>query len=107
MAGVDDLVEGSPQRVIEQSGVPDPAAVGVGTDGVDLALEVEADLIVNSTVPLAHHPVTIKALQAGVTVLGVKPVTETLPEALRLVAHEALTGTTFMLYQTSQIFRQV
>src|SRR5699024_11182650 len=106
LAGVADLVEGAPQRVIEQSSVPYPAAVGVGTDGVDLALEVEADLIVNPTVPLAHHPVTIKALQAGVPVLGEKPVTETLPEALSLVAHAELTGTPFMVSQSRRFFRQ-
>ena len=107
LAGVADLVEGAPQRVIEQSGAPDPSAVGVGTDGVDLALEVGADLIVNPTVPVAHHPVTIKALHAGIPVLGEKPVTETLPEALSLVAHTQLTGTPFMVSQSRRFFRQV
>lgn len=107
LVGVADLVEGAPQRVIEQSGVADPAAVAVGADGVDLALATGADLLVNPTVPLAHHPVTVKALHAGIPVLGEKPVTETLPEALSLVAHAELTGVPFMVSQSRRFFRQV
>jgi predicted dehydrogenase len=107
LVGVADLVEGAPARVIEQSGAPDPAAVAVGTDGVDLALEVGADLLVNPTVPVAHHPVTVKALHAGIPVLGEKPVTETLPEAISLLAHAELTGVPFMVSQSRRFFRQV
>ena len=107
LVGVADLVDGAPQRVIEQSGVADSSAVHTGTDGVDLALEVGADLLVNPTVPVAHHPVTVKALHAGIPVLGEKPVTETLPEALSLMAHTELTGVPFMVSQSRRFFRQV
>ena len=107
LVGVADLVEGAPQRVIAQSGAEDPAAVAVGTDGVDLALELGADLIVNPTVPVAHHPITVKALHAGIPVLGEKPVTETLPEAISLLAHAELTGVPFMVSQSRRFFRQV
>ena len=107
LVGVADLVEGAPQRVIDQSGAEDPAAVAVGTDGVELALELGADLIVNPTVPVAHHPVTVKALHAGIPVLGEKPVTETLPEAISLLAHAELTGVPFMVSQSRRFFRQV
>ncbi|TDP80134.1 putative dehydrogenase [Brachybacterium sp. AG952] len=107
LVGVADLVEGAPQRVIDQSGAEDPAAVAVGTDGVDLALELGADLIVNPTVPVAHHPITVKALHAGIPVLGEKPVTETLSEAISLLAHAELTGVPFMVSQSRRFFRQV
>ena len=107
LVGVADLVEGAPQRVIAQSGAADPAAVAVGADGVDLALELGADLIVNPTVPVAHHPITVKALHAGIPVLGEKPVTETLPEAISLLAHAELTGVPFMVSQSRRFFRQV
>lgn len=107
LVGVADLVEGAPQRVIDQSGAADPAAVAVGADGVDLALELGADLIVNPTVPVAHHPITVKALHAGIPVLGEKPVTETLPEAISLLAHAELTGVPFMVSQSRRFFRQV
>lgn len=107
LVGVADLVEGAPQKVIEQSGVADPSAVAAGTDGVDLAVELGADLLIDPTVPVAHHPVTLKALHAGIPVLGEKPVTETLPEALSLVAHTELTGVPFMVSQSRRFFRQV
>jgi len=107
LVGVADLVEGAPQKVIEQSGAEDPSAIAVGTDGVDLALELGADLLVDPTVPVAHHPVTVKALHAGIPVLGEKPVTETLPEAISLMAHSELTGVPFMVSQSRRFFRQV
>ncbi|MDO5662688.1 MAG: Gfo/Idh/MocA family oxidoreductase [Brachybacterium sp.] len=107
LVGVADLVEGMPEASIAQSGVADPGSVAVGTDGVDLALELDADIIINPTVPIAHHPVTVKALHAGIPVLGEKPVTETLPEALSLVAHTEITGTLFMVSQSRRFFRQV
>src|SRR5699024_4566704 len=76
-------------------------------DGVDLALEVGADLLINPTVPVAHHPVTVKALHAGIPMLGEKPVTETLPDALSLVAHTELTGVPVLVSQPRRVFRQV
>src|SRR5699024_5778116 len=92
--------------VIEQSGA-DPSTVRAGTDGVDLAVELGADLLINPTVPVAHHPVTVKALHAGIPVLGEKPVTETLSEAISLMAHAELTGVPFMVSQSRRFFRQV
>ncbi|MBB5830317.1 Gfo/Idh/MocA family protein [Brachybacterium aquaticum] len=107
LVGVADLVEGAPEKVIAQSGVEDPAAIATGADGVELALATGADLLVNPTVPLAHHPVTVKALHAGIPVLGEKPVTETLPEALSLMAHTELTGVPVMVSQSRRFFPQV
>ncbi|MGO2047439.1 MAG: Gfo/Idh/MocA family protein, partial [Brachybacterium tyrofermentans] len=107
LVGVADLVEGAPQKVIEQSGATDPSAIAAGTDGVDLALEVGADLLIDPTVPVAHHPVTVKALHAGIPVLGEKPVTENLHEAISLLAHTQLTGVPFMVSQSRRFFRQV
>ena len=107
LVGVADLVPGMPEESIAQSGAADPSAVAVGTDGVDLALEVGADIIINPTVPVAHHAVTVKALHAGIPVLGEKPVTETLPEALSLMAHTELTGVPFMVSQSRRFFPQV
>ncbi|MFC0676142.1 Gfo/Idh/MocA family protein [Brachybacterium hainanense] len=107
LVGVADLVEGMPAESIAQSGAPDPGSVAIGTDGVDLAVELGADIIINPTVPVAHHPVTVKALHAGIPVLGEKPVTETLPEALSLMAHAELTGVPFMVSQSRRFFPQV
>lgn len=107
LVGVADLMEGQPEKVIAASGIADPSSVAIGTDGVDLALEIGADLIINPTVPIAHHPVTVKALHAGIPVLGEKPVTETLPEALSLAAHAEVTGVPFMVSQSRRFFPQV
>lgn len=107
LVGVADLADGMAEASIAQSGAPDPSAVVAGGDGVALARELGADLLINPTVPIAHHPVTVQALHAGIPVLGEKPVTETLPEALSLVAHQEVTGTTFMVSQSRRFFPQV
>lgn len=107
LVGIADLVDGAPQRVIAGCGAADPASIAVGADGVDLALEVGADILINPTVPVAHHPVTVRALHAGIPVLGEKPVTETLPEAISLVAHAEITGVPFMVSQSRRFFPQV
>src|SRR5699024_12582616 len=92
LVGVAGLVGGARQRVIDQAGVPDASAVATGTDGVDLAIEVGAALLFNPTVPVAHHPVTVKALHAGLPVLGETPGAEAVPEALSLGAATARIG---------------
>ena len=107
LVGIADLVEGAPQKVIAGCGAEDPDSIAVGTDGVDLALEVGADILINPTVPVAHHPVTVRALHAGIPVLGEKPVTETLPEAISLLAHAEITGVPFMVSQSRRFFPQV
>lgn len=106
LVGIADLDPSMPAKAIERAGA-DPSEVAVGSDGVDLAREVGADILINPTVPAAHRPVTIKALHAGIPVLGEKPVTETLPEALTLVAHSEITGVPFMVSQSRRFFRQV
>lgn len=106
LVGIADLDPDLPATAIDHAGA-DPARVAVGSDGVQLAEEVGADILINSTVPVAHRPVTIASLRAGVPVLGEKPVTETLPEALTLVAHSEVTGVPFMVSQSRRFFRQV
>ncbi|HIY23389.1 MAG TPA: Gfo/Idh/MocA family oxidoreductase [Candidatus Brachybacterium merdigallinarum] len=107
LVGVADLDESAPARVLAESGIADPGSVATGTDGVELALATEADILINPTVPVAHHPVTVRALHAGIPVLGEKPVTETLPEALSLLAHAQTTGVPFMISQSRRFFPQV
>lgn len=107
LVGIADLREDLARAGAAQSGAADPSAIATGTDGVDLALQLGADVIIDPTVPVAHHPVTVKALHAGLPVLGEKPVTETLPEAISLMAHAELTGVPFMVSQSRRYFRQV
>lgn len=64
-----------------------------------LLSSTEADFVVDVTIPEAHHAVTLAALDAGLPVLGEKPLAATLPEALELVAAAEATGTLFMVSQ--------
>jgi predicted dehydrogenase len=60
--------------------------VWVGATIREAISHVELDAVLNVTVPEAHLPVTVQALDAGLHVLGEKPITNTLHEALTLVA---------------------
>jgi len=59
-----------------------------------------ADFVIDATVPAAHFAVTTSALRLGLPVLGEKPLTETLPQALTLAALAELTGTLFVVSQS-------
>lgn len=60
---------------------------------------VEADMLLNVTVPEAHLAVSSAALRAGVPVLSEKPVTPTVRDALQLLGLSKATG---VLLATSQ-----
>ena len=64
-----------------------------------LAAGLEPDLLVDVTVPEAHHPVTLAALRAGVPVLGEKPAAATLAQAVQLAAAADLAGIPFVVSQ--------
>ncbi len=72
----------------------------VGTDVAALAAGTGADAVIDVTVPAAHHAVTTAALFAGLSVLGEKPVADTLARALSLVAAADVSGRLFMVSQS-------
>src|SRR5690242_5523192 len=74
--------------------------VRTGPDAVALALEADAQALVDVTTPAAHHPVTTGALFAGLPVLGEKPVAASLAEALSLAAAAEVSGELFMVSQS-------
>jgi predicted dehydrogenase len=57
------------------------------------------DLLIDVADPDSHHPVTTTALRAGVPVIGEKPATSTLPQAVELAALSRLTGVPFVVSQ--------
>jgi predicted dehydrogenase len=75
-------------------------SVLTGTDPVEMARRADAHAIVDVTVPEAHHPVTTAALFGGFPVLGEKPVTPTVAQALSLAATAEVTGELFMVSQS-------
>ena len=92
LAGVVDLDLAAARRAAP--GLP------VGTDVAALAAETGAEALVDVTVPVAHHAVTTAALFAGLSVLGEKPVADTLAQALSLVAAADVSGRLFMVSQS-------
>lgn len=93
LVGVVDLDADAARAVAGEGAV-------AGTDVVEVARANGADAVVDVTVPAAHHPVTTTALLAGLDVLGEKPVTETVAQALSLVAAAQLTGRRFVVSQS-------
>nr|WP_281257649.1 Gfo/Idh/MocA family oxidoreductase [Asanoa hainanensis] len=82
------------------------AAQGVVPSSTTLASVASgADFVVNATVPSAHFSVTASALRLGLPVLGEKPLTATLPEALTLAALSSLTGSLFVVSQSRRFER--
>lgn len=53
----------------------------------DLLADPSVEIVVNLTIPQAHYPVALQALDAGKHVHGEKPLCVTLDEGRRLVAH--------------------
>ncbi|SDY69976.1 Gfo/Idh/MocA family protein [Herbiconiux ginsengi] len=97
LVGVADLSEDAARSSLAEVGL---AGVATGTDGVDLALALGADALIDVTIPAAHHAVTMKALNAGLPVLGEKPAAATVAEALSLAAAAEATGELFVVSQS-------
>ena len=97
LVGIVDLDLDAARRAAADLGRPD---LPVGQDTVALAAQTGAKAVIDVTVPVAHHPVTTAALFAGLPVLGEKPVADTLPRALSLVAAAEVTGQLFMVSQS-------
>jgi predicted dehydrogenase len=101
-------------------GVAEEAAAGLacgplhtGTD-LDAAIAaVRPDFVVDVTSPEAHHEVTLRALDAGLPVLGEKPIAHRLDHAREMVAAAERAGRLYMVSQNRRYnpglfaFRQV
>jgi predicted dehydrogenase len=62
--------------------------------------EVRPDFLVDVTVPQAHCEVTLAALEAGVPVLGEKPMADSMAAASRMVAASERAGRLYMVSQS-------
>lgn len=88
------------RKVAEEALAHRGAAVPIGTDAVETARGTGAAAVVNVTVPAAHLPVNLAALDAGLPVLCEKPVTPTVRDALILTAAAERTGGLLMVSQS-------
>ncbi|GAB3836522.1 Gfo/Idh/MocA family protein [Kribbella italica] len=68
-------------------------------------LAVEADAVIDVTVPAAHPTVSIAALLRGLPVLCEKPLAETVRECLPMVAASEVSGKLLMVSQSRRYFR--
>jgi predicted dehydrogenase len=96
LAGVVDLDPLAAQAAADAYG----PEIRTGADLLDVAGRTGAHAVVDVTIPEAHHAVTTAALLAGLPVLGEKPVTPTIAEALSLAAAAEVTGELFMVSQS-------
>ena len=68
-------------------------------------LGVEADAVIDVTVPVAHPKVSVDALLRGLPVLCEKPLAETVRECLAMVAASEVSGKLLMVSQSRRYFR--
>jgi predicted dehydrogenase len=104
LAGWVDVVRSAADKAAADLGVPDTYV----DDEVGRAIStVSPDFLVDVTVPAAHYPVTLAALERGVPVLGEKPMTDTLDEARLLIEASERTGTLFVVSQSRRYNAQL
>jgi predicted dehydrogenase len=104
LVGLVDLNLATAQRAAEKSGFP---AVATATT-LDHVLErVQADAVVNVTVPEAHAEISTTALLNGMSVLCEKPAADTTSAALSMVAAAEVSNRLLMVSQSRRYWRNL
>lgn len=102
VVGVVDLNTELANRLVADSGAN---AIVVGTSVADVAERASADAVVNVTVPVAHYPVNVEAMFAGLPVLCEKPIAPTVATSLALAAASEVSGQLLMTSQSRRYYR--
>ncbi|MBC8143289.1 MAG: Gfo/Idh/MocA family oxidoreductase [Armatimonadetes bacterium] len=97
LAGWVDLRPGAAGEAAEELGLP---GVATGTDFAQLLADVRPDFVIDVTIPEAHRDITITALNAGVPVLGEKPMAHSMEAAREMVAASEKSGKLYMVSQS-------
>jgi predicted dehydrogenase len=97
LVGLADLDVARAKAALDETGAPDVPTARTLEELID---HVAADVVLDVTVPEAHHTVTMQALRRGLPVLGEKPLAASLAEALELVAASQAYGRLFMVSQS-------
>lgn len=104
LAGLVDLDPAAAREAARGVGMPElPIARSI----TELIGQVDADAVLNVTVPVAHHAVTTEALLLGLPVLSEKPAAPTVALAMSLAATAQMTGRLLMISQSRRYYRQL
>jgi predicted dehydrogenase len=104
LVGLADLDLDTAQRSAADAGIAD---VAVAATLEELLGQVEADAVINVTIPEAHAEVSTVALLSGLPVLCEKPLADTLPAALSMIAAAEAGGRLLMISQSRRYGRNV
>ncbi|GGF38391.1 dehydrogenase [Microbacterium sorbitolivorans] len=102
LVGLVDLDLDTARRALAEEGIP--GEVALGTSAAAIAAETGADAVVNVTVPVAHLPVNLEALDAGLPVLCEKPAAPTLAQAYKQAAVAEKHGQLLMISQSRRYY---
>jgi predicted dehydrogenase len=102
LVGLVDLDPGAAQRAADATG---HGGVPVAGSLEQLLDRVEADALLNVTVPSAHADVSITALLHGLPVLCEKPLAETVSAGLSMIAAAELSGRLLAVSQSRRYWR--
>lgn len=104
LCGWVDLRPETAQQAVQDLGLTNVTV----TDDLDRAIaELKPDFLVDVTIPEAHHDVTIKALRAGIPVIGEKPMATSMEQARHMVATSEETGVLYMVSQSRRYHAQL
>ncbi len=104
LGGLADLDLMTAQRAAAGAGFAD---VDVATTLTELLDRVEADAVINVTIPEAHAEVSTTALLNGLAVLCEKPVAHTTSAALSMAAAAEVAGRLLMISQSRRYWRNL
>ena len=104
LVGLVDLDTEAAGRALAELGRPD---VAIATSLSEIAGSTGAQAIVNVTVPVAHHPINIEAMFAGLPVLCEKPIAPTVSQTLSLAAASEASGQLLMTSQSRRYYRSL
>ncbi|HJB64327.1 MAG TPA: Gfo/Idh/MocA family oxidoreductase [Candidatus Microbacterium pullistercoris] len=102
LVGVVDLDLDTARAALAEEGIG--GDVAIARTLTELARRIRVDAVVNVTIPVAHLPVNVEALTAGIPVLCEKPAAPSLRDAYRQAAVAAVRGELLMISQSRRYF---
>src|SRR4051794_5481482 len=104
LVGLVDLDLAVAERAATEAGF---AGIALASSLPELLDRVQADAVVNVTVPQAHAEVSTVAMLNGLSVLCEKPVADTIPNALSMAAAAEVGGRLLMVSQSRRYWRNL